>query len=277
MKFVKESMKASKQMTFEKRAEQKTKEFEGVYSSLRADPSLPLIIRLDGRSFSNYTKAFNRPFDEDFHYCMAETAKALMKETNASICYTQSDEITLICMPTKVGNYQHYFAGKIQKICSVLASICSVNFNNYVQQRKPEVTETAVFDCRVFTVSSIEDVTDCLFWRMKDCERTSVTMLSRAYFSHKELLRKATKTCKKMLDAEGVNWDDLPVWAKRGSFFYSEVLHDSFDLDLSTLPAKHQARTNPDLKIKRRTVASLEANITERLNKAREVLAPYES
>ena len=38
---------------------------------------LPIICRLDGKSFHQYTKGLNRPVDERLIHCMNETAKYL--------------------------------------------------------------------------------------------------------------------------------------------------------------------------------------------------------
>jgi tRNA(His) 5'-end guanylyltransferase len=50
---------------------------------------------------------------------MVTTTKALVKETHASVGYTQSDEITLIYAPTEG---ERIFGGKVSKINSVFAS-----------------------------------------------------------------------------------------------------------------------------------------------------------
>jgi len=59
-------------------------------------PTLPVIIRLDGNNFHNWTKGLERPFDLKLIELMTETTKFLVQETNAVVGYTQSDEITLI-------------------------------------------------------------------------------------------------------------------------------------------------------------------------------------
>jgi tRNA(His) 5'-end guanylyltransferase len=59
-------------------------------------PTLPVIIRLDGNNFHNWTKGLNRPFDKRLVNLMADTCAYLVQLTNAVVGYTQSDEITLI-------------------------------------------------------------------------------------------------------------------------------------------------------------------------------------
>ena len=64
-------------------------------SGMRLLPLAPIVARIDGRSFHNFTKGLNRPFDEDFSNAMIETTKHLVKHTGATIGYAQSDEISL--------------------------------------------------------------------------------------------------------------------------------------------------------------------------------------
>ena len=92
-------------------------------------PTLPVIIRLDGNNFSKWTQNLTKPFDEDLNKLMVETTKFLVKETNAVIGYTQSDEITLILYnPSRKGYLYH--GGRKQKILSKLTSKCTIFFND---------------------------------------------------------------------------------------------------------------------------------------------------
>ena len=44
-------------------------------------PGLPIVVRLDGKGFSKYTKKMTRPYDENFSLLMQDTCKHLMKDT----------------------------------------------------------------------------------------------------------------------------------------------------------------------------------------------------
>jgi len=99
--------------------------FEGVETDQRFIPLLPIVIRLDGRSFSSYTSKMTRPFDERMVRAMVETTKALVKETNAVVGYTQSDEITLILYSDNFDS-QIWFDGKKNDTHNPLQGIVSV-------------------------------------------------------------------------------------------------------------------------------------------------------
>lgn len=64
---------------------ERMKELEFQFTNLKLDSHLPVIARIDGRSFSKFTKGMDRPFDEDMLWCMQSTTKYLMEQTHA-IC-----------------------------------------------------------------------------------------------------------------------------------------------------------------------------------------------
>ena len=64
----------------------------------RLDVTLPIYARIDGRSFSKFTRGFERPYDSRMSDAMIETMKGLVDKTHARLGYTQSDEISLVYM-----------------------------------------------------------------------------------------------------------------------------------------------------------------------------------
>jgi len=72
------------------------KNYEWPETERRFLPGLPIIARIDGRGFSKFTKDMGRPYDITMQLCMISTMQYLVKETQALIGYTQSDEITLM-------------------------------------------------------------------------------------------------------------------------------------------------------------------------------------
>lgn len=145
---------------------------------------------------------------------MVHTTQALVKESNACIGYTQSDEITLIfnCDNPKGGIY---FNGKMQKLVSVLASIATAYFNNYYATSDSPL---AFFDCRVFQVPNKIEACNALLWRELDATKNSVSMAASTVYSHKELFKKHQGNQQDMLMMKGINWNDYPVPFKRGTY-----------------------------------------------------------
>jgi tRNA(His) guanylyltransferase len=217
-----------------------------------AIPTLPIIIRLDGNNFHNWTKGLRRPFDERLQKLMEYTTIELVKETNALVGYTQSDEITLLLYSDNRKS-QVYHVGKKQKILSKLTGVCVNTFNEKRRELLPDHDKIANFDCRMYQTPSKMDAVNQFLWREQDATKNSISMLGRAYFSHNQLNNKNGSQIQDMLMLQhGVNWNDLPAKFKRGSYVFKEIMEGPLSLrEIDELPPKHNARTNPNLKVKR--------------------------
>ena len=90
---------------------ERMKSYEKAYSN-QLLPNAMFIVRLDGRGFSKYTKkmGFKKPFDTDLIQIMQNVTIELIKQTQASFGYTQSDEISLVYTPERI-----MFNGRIEK------------------------------------------------------------------------------------------------------------------------------------------------------------------
>lgn len=152
---------------------------------------------------------------------MIETAKYLCQNIQGSnFAYTQSDEISLLITDFDNINSQMLFDGNIQKIVSVIASMATAKFN--FLRAKRGYDSMAQFDGRVFIIPDPIEVFNYFVWRQKDCERNSVSMASRSYFSHKEIKGKNSSQQQDMLMEKGINWNDYDVKFKRGTIIEKE-------------------------------------------------------
>lgn len=192
-------------------------------------PRLPIVVRLDGRSFSKFTKGMERPFDRQFREAMIETTKYLVEQTHAKIGYTQSDEISLILYTenTKAGSV--LFDGRVQKIASNFASMASVKFLLEMQKRFPDKVSDGeplpTFDCRVFAVPDKVEAMNAITWRVQDCCKNSISMVAQNYFSHKELQGLNGKQMQyKLLTERDINWNDFSSNEKQGTFVRKELV-----------------------------------------------------
>src|SRR3990167_4790930 len=96
------------------------KSYESEYDR-RLMKLLPAFARIDGSAFHNFTKGMNRPYDTRLSDLMIDTTAWLVRETNACMGYSQSDEITLAWYsPDNIS--QIYFDGRICKMNSILAA-----------------------------------------------------------------------------------------------------------------------------------------------------------
>lgn len=206
-------------------------EYEGVTKYQFPSDSV-IIARIDGRGFSKLTKSMRKPFCTAFTDAMIETTKVLVEETNATIGYTQSDEISLV-WHTDNPNGQVFFNGKLQKLCSIGASIATVAFGNCFYPG--ELDGPAYFDCRVFTVPSKEEAVNYLTYRQQDATRNSVSMAAHTQYGHKKLMNKNIKEQLEMLMSDSVNWNNYLPANKIGTYIQRQSFETTvLDRDTST-------------------------------------------
>lgn len=191
--------------------------YESVYAK-RLDPDLPIIIRVDGKNFSKYTKQFSKPFDMMLVYTMQHCAEMLAKELQGfTLAYHQSDEISFLVTKNPTSNSEVCFGGKVNKINSLCASYMAGYFNRYISDYT-EIKKLAFFDCRCFNVP-YPDVANYFLHRAKDWKRNSITMLGREHFSQKEMHGQNGAKVKFMLATQkDVHWSRLVDELKYGTF-----------------------------------------------------------
>lgn len=189
---------------------------------------MPVVIRIDGKAFHTYTKRLKHldpdlqqvPFSSMMKEAMVETTKALVSDCQGCVLgYTQSDEISLLFRDWDTLETQAWFGNSVQKMVSVSASTATAAFNfAFMQYQKPEkLSDMARFDSRVYNIPK-EEVVNYFIWRQNDASRNSVQMLGHYHFGQKKMHAKNNSQVQDMLMLEkGVNWNDLPVWMKRGT------------------------------------------------------------
>jgi tRNA(His) guanylyltransferase len=229
--------------------------YEGQFS-LRLKTLCPIIARIDGKCFHSWTKGLERPYCSDLSSLFVKTCQHLMDETNATCGYTQSDEISLAWITDDV-KQEIFMGAKLQKMVSVLSSLTTAYFN---EQRAfsslLNLKPTALFDCRVFEVPTRTEACNHFVWREQDATRNSVQMAARSVFSHKQCDNKNGKELMEMLFQAGINWNDFPDFFKRGTYVRKLMVERPFTTEeIEKLPARHEARSNPELVV-RRTVFS---------------------
>jgi tRNA(His) 5'-end guanylyltransferase len=227
--------------------------YEMEQAGRRLLPLIPVMARIDGRSFSAFTRGLERPYDSRLSDLMIETVKYLVQETNANCGYTQSDEISLTWY-TPTTESEIFFNGRVQKMESVLAGMTSTYFLYMLPKFLPaEYAEKLPhFDARVWNVPTLEEGANCFLWREWDATKNSISMAAQHYYSHNELMGKNGSDKQEMLWQKGVNWNDYPDFFKRGSYIQRRKTERKFTTnELEALPPKHQARLNPDLIVER--------------------------
>ena len=283
------------------------KSYERKTTGDRFMPYLPVIARLDGKSFHTWTKGLDKPFDRDFMDIMKSVTKDLVEETGATLGYTQSDEISLVFY-TGNADSQIFFDGKVFKMTSVLASMTTALFADRLYTKWQDIQEgwykeaehkghngegmwekgtlamdkvellrnkpSALFDCRVWQLPTKDEVCNYIVWREQDAVRNSIQSAGQAQFSHKELHKQNQNDIQEMLFQEkGINWNDYSDSEKRGTYYQKHTALRKFETaELDKLPPKHAARSNPDLVISRKGVRELGMDRFTRLLNREEVV-----
>jgi tRNA(His) guanylyltransferase len=202
------------------------KDYEKRFTDISLVPRIPCIIRLDGRSFHSYTRMFKTttvepPFSQDMKDAMVYAIKKTCNDGVSGIraVYQQSDEITFY-FHDEDPRSQGWFDYNVQKMDSVLCSIFTAHFNNFILNichNRASYNTVATFDARAFNLPNEIEVNNCFLWRQLDFYRNSINMVGRAHFSHKQMNNLNTDQVQDLLYRErGINWNNLDAWKKRG-------------------------------------------------------------
>ena len=201
----------------------KIKEYEKAFNTCLTTGCI-LIVRLDGCSFKTFTKGLLKPFDERLTNSIIRTTESLVEKFHACLGFCQSDEISLVINTNRKGrpvsDISMLYGGRIQKLCSIIGSFCSVKFNGFIQGEDwRDVSEktkeklmgfNAIFDCRVFSVPDEKAAMEAIYWRHHyDCRRNAINCIGFANFSSKHLhnvsVRKLIENLKKEKNIDILN------------------------------------------------------------------------
>src|SRR5262249_24958282 len=158
---------------------------------------------------------FEAPFDPRFRDLMVETAEHLMSGCGFNMVYgyTESDEISLLFELE-----ENSFGRKLRKLISILAGEAGARFSLLLGA-------AASFDCRISQLPSVELLVDYFRWRNEDASRNALN--AHCYWLLRKQgrsVREATAKLKgasaaernELLFQHGVNFNELPLWQKRG-------------------------------------------------------------
>lgn len=197
-----------------------------IFSQLKAIPDIPVILRLDGRSFSKYTKQLKliKPFDKRLRDIFIEVSKDILSEFNAKYVYTFSDEISILFE-------QLPFNRRVEKLDSVIASYTTASFMKHLYKSRQsfdiDITQLEIpsFDCRIVMTNNINQY---FKWRQDEAWRNCINGYAQATLNKthnaqesSQILYGLDKTqLHQLLYENGVNISHVPTWQKRGVAIY---------------------------------------------------------
>jgi tRNA(His) guanylyltransferase len=186
-------------------------------------PGIYMVARIDGRCFTKLTKEkhqFIAPYDIKFRDFMVETVCHLMQcGFKVTYGFTQSDEISLL-----LDLNENSFQRKERKLNSVLAGEASAKFSMLLG-------DLGAFDCRICQLPNQQLVVDYFRWRNEDAHRNALN--SHCYWNSRVngaspseasayFLKMSVAEKNEYLFQNGINFNELPNWQKRGVGVYWE-------------------------------------------------------
>lgn len=204
------------------------KEYE-IFSSLKVPSTSPIVVRLDGRNFSQLSRKleFEKPYDLEFVRIISEAARLLFQEFSPKFAYVFSDEVNLL-----LGEIP--FAGRVEKIDSVMASFLSGAFTSKITEQedfREKITriKPISFDSRVIPLSR-EKVVEYFQWRQLESWRNCLNGYSywklREDHSKEEsmeiLHKKKSSQLHDLLFEKGIKLTQMPAWQRRGIGIYKK-------------------------------------------------------
>jgi tRNA(His) 5'-end guanylyltransferase len=214
---------------------------------------VPVLIYINGRSFAKGTELLDKPYCSKFAECIMSTMLRLCAEVEGTLFgYQHNDEIIIVARNDQTLETVPWFDNKLQKICSITASIATMHFNKCATAIELNLIGDPVFSSQVFTVPNIMEATNTMIYKQQHNFHTSIQ-----FACFYELLKKYDKTTiKEMLSGLSVDekidllhqecnidFNDYPIHFRRGAACYKipKVLEDG--------TMKNKWVVNPDLPI----------------------------
>ncbi|NPA95975.1 MAG: hypothetical protein GXO32_00050 [Crenarchaeota archaeon] len=152
----------------------------------RVEP--PMVIRLDGVSFSRVCRDLGFPRSEAVHKALVEAGRRLARFFNADMVYTVSDEINVFLL-----RGEPLYGGRASKLLSISAAIASSSASLALGRE-------ALFDSRVVKLCSASEAIDYLLYRVRvgvgnylSTLYTKVLRLGRQTPSFEEMAREVSR------------------------------------------------------------------------------------
>lgn len=179
---------------------------------------VPVIICINGKSFSKVTSELNKPFCEKFLENMLSTTLKLCSEIEGTLfAYHFNDEIVIVVRNDQNIDTLPWFDNKLQKICSVTSSVATLHFNNV--SSKLNLINDGIFTSQIFIVPTISEAINTFIYKQQQNFHIAIQAAC-----HYELIKKYDKTViKEML--QGLSTDEK-----------IDLLHQECNVDFNKYP-----------------------------------------
>jgi tRNA(His) guanylyltransferase len=181
---------------------------------------VPIIISVNGRSFSKITSLLDKPFCPKVSECILNTMLRLCTDIEGALfAYQYNDEIVIVARNDQSNETIPWFDNRVQKICSITSSIATLHFNRCANAVDLNLMGEAIFASQVFVVPNIMEATNTLVYKQQNNFQTSIQ-----FACFYELLNKYDKdTIRNMIN--GLSIDEK-----------IDLLHQECNIDFNEYP-----------------------------------------
>ncbi len=127
---------------------------------------LPVIISINGRSFSKITSLLDKPYSFEFSECLYDTMLKIIQDVDGAVFgYAYNDEIVIIARNDQKEDTNPWYDNKIQKITSVASSLATFYFSNKANSMDLNLYGDPIFVSKVFTVPNFTETINTLIYK----------------------------------------------------------------------------------------------------------------
>lgn len=191
---------------------------------------LPVVIVLNGRSFSKLSSLVEKPFCAHFMELMCASMVKLCQELDGVVfSFTFNDQIVIVLRNDQTNSTDAWYNNKIQAMVSAASSLATLEFNKIKDSKQLKLLGDGIFTAKAFVVPNIAELTNTIIHMQQTCFHTA---LSQACFYEllkhydadkvKNILKgKAPKDKSEILFNEcKVDFNSYPLPFKRGVAAY---------------------------------------------------------
>ena len=138
-------------------------------------PRVPLIITVNGRSFSKITSLLEKPFDQKLSQCLLNTMLRLCTDIEGAFFgYQHNDEIVIVARNDQSNTTEPWLANNSQKIASIVSSIATLHFTRCALTLNLNLMGETIFTTQAFVVPNMMEAINTLVYKQQHNFHTSI-------------------------------------------------------------------------------------------------------
>lgn len=192
---------------------------------------VPLIININGRSFSKVTSLLGKPFSTEFAQVMYSCLLKLVQEIDGAVFgYSFNDEMIIAVRNDQNLDTAPWYENNVQKIVSISSSLATLQFNNFANSIDMNLHGDAVFTAQTFIVPNIMEAINVMVSKQQYAFQSSVQLaclyglLNKKYNKNdiKEMLSGTSydEKINLLLQECNIDFNEYPAAFRRGVACY---------------------------------------------------------